>query len=132
MDVIKTIAPGQKGSIRYLQEWGEKLVNVRYRRSVETNEIVTTIEVVMDRRPIAPPGSQIKGYLAARAQEPVAVMIGYQEVDLRQKVKQACARWSKQPSLWIMKRKTAVQLGLVDRVVEGAAEKCSDVDHSFL
>lgn len=68
MDVVRTIAPGKKGSLRFLREWGKQLVNVRYRRDSDANEWVTTIEIIVDRRPIAPPGTQTRGYLAQRDQ----------------------------------------------------------------
>lgn len=44
---------------------------------------------------------------------------------------QSGAKWSRQLGLWVVTRKVAVQMGLVDRIVEGAAEKCIDVDTSM-
>ncbi len=132
MDVIKTIAPGQKGSIKFLKEWGEQLVTVRYRKSPETTQILTTIEIVVDRHPMAEPDTHIRGLLTHNNKQPVALKIYYQEEELRRRGKQAGALWSKQLKLWITKREIAVSLGLLDRVVENAAEACADIDTSLL
>ncbi len=132
MDVTRTIAPGQKGSIRFLKEWGEQLVNVRYRKDIQNNQMLTTIEIVVDKRPIPKPGTQYQGYIAQRNQHPVAIRVNYQEEALRAQIKQAGAVWSKQLKLWITTRNTAITLGIIERIVEGAAERCTDIDTSFL
>jgi len=132
MEVIRTIPPGKKGSIRFLKEWGDQLVTVRYRKNHDLKEILTTIEIVVDRRPIAEPGAQIKGFLANQNQQPVAVKIYYQETELRNRIKEVGALWSNKTKLWVTKRETAVSLGLLERIIKGAIEQCTDVDTSFL
>ena len=132
MDVIRTITPGKKGSIRFLKEWGDQLINVRYRKDIKNNQMLTTIEIVVDKRPIPKLSTQNQGYIAQRNQQPVAIRINYQEEALRAQIKQAGAVWSKQLKLWITTRNNVIKLGLIERIIEGAAERCTDIDTSFL
>lgn len=116
MKVLKTITAGQKGSQKYLQAWGNKLLNVRYREHDDGDTIVTTIEIVVDERPRLRKGSQQRGYLAARAKSIVGINIGDAEFGLRNKVKKWGGQWNNERKLWMLARDKVVALGLVDRV----------------
>lgn len=131
MQVIKTIRPGQKGSKRSMEEWGDRLVCVRYRRSADKTQTLTTIEVIADARKSLPQGQSQVAFLNAQRKEIVAFFVRVEELDVRAKVKQKGARWSPQLKLWLLPRECVVGLGLFDRIVEGAADQCLDVDTSL-
>ncbi len=131
MDVIRTIRPGKPGSARFLQHWGDRLVAVRYRKDAATHKLYTTIEIIVDEREQAPEGVSLTHQHAARRNEIVAVPIGYDELELRSQVKQQGARWSREKRVWLMRYDVAVVLGVQNRVIEGLAEQCTDVDISF-
>jgi hypothetical protein len=80
---------------------------VRYRFDPAGTERLTTVELVVDRAPAAPP---MGGH--------VFVRIGYDKSELRQRVKAAGAIWHKDAKLWQMTAKAARACGLQRRVVK--------------
>ncbi len=132
MDVIKTLAPGKPGTKRFVREWGDSLVAVRYRRNQRTSETLTTIEIIVDRRDYQGQSFNQAATLSLRKQQIVAIFIDYSEVQQRQKAKQLGARWSAQLKLWLLKYDDVVSLGFGNRIVHGAAEKCTDIDTSLM
>jgi hypothetical protein len=116
MKVLKTISAGQQGSQKYLQVWGDKLLNVRYREDNTGEIVITTVEIVVDERPKPRQGCQQRGYLAARAKSYVAIKIGFDEASLRVKVKQSGGQWNNDRELWILSREKVMALGLKERI----------------
>lgn len=132
MKVTKTIRNNQSGAKRFKRQWGDNLIAVRYRYDSVHNELVTTIEIEVDRRPAPQKGICQRAYLTAKRSEIVALAIGFHENELRHRVKQAGAKWSKVGKLWLISRNTAISLGFKDRIVEGGTDKCLDVDISLV
>lgn len=130
MQVLKTIQPKSPGAQRFLREWGDKLVAVRY-RDAGANTTLTTIEIVVDQRTRSP-GASTNRPLRHYREQIVALQVDYEETKLRENLKQRGARWSRQLKLWLLKRDAVIGIGLQDRIVEGAAEQCLDVDTSLL
>jgi len=131
MKVRKTITAGQQGSQKYLRIWGKQLLNVRYRENIEAKTILTTIEIIVDERPLPPPGVQQRGFLAAREKNVVGVKINFDETDLRQKVKDHGGQWSTKNKLWFMSRQQAIALGLKDRIAKVIPSDCPEIDIPF-
>lgn len=52
MEVHKTLNPGQPGTRRFLNRYGERLVAVRYRKDLLKQKSFTTIELIVDQRPL--------------------------------------------------------------------------------
>ena len=117
MKVLKTIIAGKKGSQKYLRQWGDQLLNVRYREGQDGKTIITSIEIIVDERPKPLKGRQQRGYLAARAKSIVGIKIDFNEVDLRNQIKQSGGRWDKDRKLWLLARDKVVALGLKKRIV---------------
>ncbi len=132
MDVVRTIAPGKRGSIRFLKEWGDQLVNVRYRKDLENKQMLTTIEIVVAKRPILTPQKSPNNFYQNCFQEFVAIKIYYKEIDYRTRVKQAGGVWSQQMKMWVIKKEIVERLGLLERIVEGGIDMCTDVDTSLI
>ena len=128
MDVVKTIRPGQAGSHRFLDEWGDRLVAVRYRKAGNPNRIYTTIEVIVDERQASTPVLSTRAFNMTGRNRAVAIRVHYEENELRQKIKAAGAKWSPQLKLWLLRYTDAVKMGLRDRIVDGEAERCLDID----
>ena len=131
MKVIRTLRPGGHGTRKFVREWGEKLIAVRYRELPARQKTLTTIEIVVDERD-AMPGFSQHAYNAEKETKIVALRIGYEELRLRKEIRRRGAVWSPQLKLWLLRYKTVVAMGLKDRVVEGAAEKCTDIDISLV
>ena len=126
MEVIRTIKPGMPGSRRFQKHWGENLVAVRYRR--EANKLYTTIEIVVDEREQSRPNISLNAVHTFKRRQLVAVPIAFGEGVLRAAAKQNHAKWSAVKKVWVMPYTTAVALGIQNRVIEGLAERCTDVE----
>jgi len=83
MKVIKTIRNGQHGSQRFVKEWGENLIYVRYRLNEAKKNMITTIEIVVDERKITDKNRRFTRYNAVRNRAEVLVKINYSENELR-------------------------------------------------
>jgi len=115
-----TLRPGQKGTKRLAKKYGERLVCVRYRYDQATGRRYTTVELIEE---------EIERHQAATIdskqdspgnQERLGVRIGYEETELRDKVKAAGGIWRPRYKLWELPYQDVVALGLESRVV-GAA-----------
>lgn len=122
--------PSERGAKRFLERYGERLCTVRYRASDCGTKIYTTVEVIVDTRPRAGEGICPNNTNAARQAQPVALKIGYEEVEQRRAIKHAGGKWSRQIQAWITRRDEAIKLGLAHRIEEGLIELCTDIDWS--
>jgi hypothetical protein len=90
---------------RYQRQFGDALVCVRYRINPETARRYTTVEIVMDEK-------QLPGFPALGGTTDgtlVALAITHGETELRQRVKQAGARWDQNRKAWIVPYRFARQ-----------------------
>jgi hypothetical protein len=131
-----TRRPGQKGTRKHLEQFGDRLLFVRYRYNPETNTRLTTVEVIVDERPAHPASAQ-KAQVPASAlqatpvllsgpepKRPVApapvlaaVRIEAREQALRNKVKAAGGYWDSRRGLWLLRADRVRPLGLESRLV---------------
>jgi len=132
MHITKTIKAGAKGSRRFLEQWGHQLVAVRYRKDERQQRTLTTIELIVDERPLINASFNQQGFLAQRNGEAVAVQIDFDELKLRVAVKAAGARWSQCGRLWVMRYGDAIKLGLGSRIVTDGIDRCTDIDPSIV
>jgi hypothetical protein len=105
------LRPGQKGTKKLVERFGDRLVCVRYRYDPEKRRRVTTVELVVAEVPWEP------RHPALEARPQVAVRIGFQEPELRQRIKEAGGRWNPESRLWSLPGAKAKALGLERRVV---------------
>ena len=83
MRVRSKLKPGQPGTRKLVQQFGERLVCVRYRYDALKRRRYTTAEIIVDESDWDPMPS------ATARRERVAVRIDVHEVKLREKVKAA-------------------------------------------
>ncbi len=116
MQVIKTMPPGAPGTRKYTEEWHEQLVAVRYRQDDIQRRILTTIEIIVDQRPLrkAFPAHNPK---LSREMQVVNIQIDYREKDLRTKVKAAGGRWLPHLGAWALPYREVKMLGLLGRIM---------------
>ncbi len=108
MEVRRTLQPGEMGTKQYLNQYGDKLVCVRYRVDKNKQKRFTTIELIIDEKPFI---NQKKVVL-------VWIKISYNETDLREKVKAAGAKWLVEEKLWEMTYDLMKKMKLKDRVIK--------------
>ena len=108
MDVKKTLYPGDMGTKRLLKKYGEQLICVRYRIDKLSKERLTTVELIVDKKP----------YLNLSPSIRVWVKIKFNEAALREQVKAHNAKWLNDEKVWEMKYETAKKLRLKKRIVK--------------
>jgi hypothetical protein len=111
--VAKRIAPTQPGAIRLAEQYGEKLVCVRYRHDPTGRYRYTTIELVVDKTLVKPrPNRQRQTTLQI-----VAIRLANEESDLHRLVRAHGGVWDGKARLWYLAHAAAKALGLLNRVV---------------
>ncbi len=101
--VLKKLGPGAPGARRLTERFGPALVCVRYREDAAGGRRLTTVELIVDQRPL-PGGEQW-------------VKIDYDETELRARVKEAGGQWDARRKLWRLPKAVVRRLKLAARVV---------------
>lgn len=143
--------PGQHGTKTYMEQYGDKLVCVRYRYDQATKRRYKTIEIVVEEAPWEPKGqvqedrpphipqrstvetsggepsrpvqpSEPVGFATLKSGVPVGIKVAFEEVDLAQRLQDAGAIWVERLAVWQVAYAQAVALGLTDRIVGTIAE----------
>ena len=116
LEARATRRPGEKGTKRLLERYGERLLFVRYRYNAETRNMLTTVELVVDERP-ARPRNKPNPPVSPPAGDQVGIRIAARERWLRDKVRAAGGYWDPRCALWILHADVAARLRLSSRVV---------------
>jgi len=104
------LKPGQPGMLKLAQQYGDRLVCVRYRYDVLRRRRFTTAEIIVDEAGWDP----LPSATARRGRK--AVRIAVHEVKLRAKVKAAGGRWDPEQRAWRLPMEQVLQLGLQGRL----------------
>ena len=116
MDIKATLKPGQKGTKRLVEKYGERLLRVRYRYDAASGKRLTTVELIEQQGEwaAATPAVQKESPPPSRR---LGVRVDYSESHLREQVKARGAIWRPRQKLWEMRYDDIVALGLESRVV---------------
>lgn len=112
METRLTRRPGQAGTRKFVERYGERLVRVRYLYDLDKGCSHKTIELIVETVPWQPGMRRARW----RDEEMIAVRIGYEEADLRERAKPLGAIWRPQQKLWEMRWLDAKRLGIAGRV----------------
>ena len=112
MDVKTTLAPGQKGTKKLVQEYGDQLVCVRYRYDKLRNKRLKTVELIVDEQDWTPG-------INFSSDKRVLLKIGFAEKELRELVKNHGGFWDPEKKGWILSFHKVLQLGLEKRIDDG-------------
>ena len=112
MRVLLHLKPGQRGTKKLWEQYGDRLVCVRYRYDVETKKRYKTVELIIEARDWEPPPPRRK------ATTRVKVRVNISERELRQHVKRAGGKWNPQQQVWELRYDQVVALGIEGRIVE--------------
>ncbi len=85
MKAYAHLKPGQDGTKRLVEQYGDRLLCVRYRFDETRGMKVKTVELIVDERPLTRP--------RFRDDELVPVRVGYGEAALREQLRGLRARW---------------------------------------
>ncbi len=100
--VLKKLSPTAAGAKRLATRYGPSLVCVRYREDSAGGRRLTTVELIVDERPLPPP---------------LALRVAYEEAELRSQVKAAGGTWDGKRKLWLLPRAAVRKLKLEHRIV---------------
>jgi hypothetical protein len=111
LEARSTRRPGDKGTKRWLAQYGDRLLFVRYRHDTDTREMLTTVELIVDRRPAphagaaspqpAPLASAVETSLAPPSAL-TGLRIAARERWLHAKVRSAGGYWDRKRALWVV------------------------------
>lgn len=107
-----TLTPGQKGTRKLMQMYGNELLCVRYRYDEARQKRVTTVELVVSEAPWQPPESK------PAPTSLVKVRIAYDEKALQQQVREAGGEWNRAERVWEVPAEWIEPLSLERRVVK--------------
>ena len=109
--VRKTMRPGERGTGRFVRDWGDRLVCVRYRFDAKGRIRYTTVEIVTSElRPWSPPRRPTPGAL-------VYLRIDPNDWKAIQRLRDARAWWDRERLLWRTRYDVAERLRLRSRIV---------------
>jgi hypothetical protein len=107
LKVLKKLAPHQSGARKLAHQYGEALVCVRHRTDASGRFRYTTVELLVH-----------KTVVQARSERIVSLKINLNEPRLRSVVCAAGGRWDEASESWLLPRRVAGVLNLLDRVVQ--------------
>ena len=122
MEIRTVRRPGDKGTQRLMQEYGERLVCIRYRYDPARKKRFKTVELIVGEYDWQPPephpqedrpsGLSPKRYYTRR----VGIRISHLETDLRKRIMAAGGMWDPSERMWFLPEEEVRKLGLVQRV----------------
>lgn len=90
------LKPGQNGTKKYVNQYGDALVCVRYRYDAQKRKQYKTVEIVVSESDWDPPPAKYPDSTL------VGLKIGVQETTLQTQVKAVGGRWDRDRKLWIV------------------------------
>src|SRR5687767_7628694 len=106
MRTSTTVRLGHRGAKKFLAQYGDRLVCVRYRSDEQKRKRLKTVELIVEEWPWTPRPRR-------RADESVVlVKVVFSERTLRQQVKEAGGVWNPNKQAWELRYGRAIALGL--------------------
>ena len=106
-----TLQPNQDGAKQLHEQYGDRLVCVRYRYDETKKQRWKTVELIIEKSEWEPP-------LPRRQEDTiVALQVAAQEREVRQQVKAAGGKWNPKEVVWELPYGQVVALGLTARIV---------------
>ena len=115
------LKPGQKGTKRLTEKYGDALVCVRFRYDAELRQRLKTVELIVEKTDWTPPS------LKYAVESLVPLRIEGYEKDLWAKAKAAGGRWNPEKQLWFIQYGKIVGTQLEKHILGSFANR--DVVH---
>jgi len=87
------LKPGQKGTKRLVETYGDSLLCVRYRYDENRGVRLKTVEIIVEEK-------AWKSSFRYRDEDIVKIIVAFTEKSLRETLKAAGGRWDPQEKLW--------------------------------
>jgi hypothetical protein len=106
--------PGQNGTKKLLDRYGDRLVRVRYLYDRANGRRLKTVELIIESVPWAP-----RPRTPRRTDDDiVAVRIAWGETELRERAKRLGGVWRPAQKVWELSWRDAKRLGIANRVAQ--------------
>ena len=102
----KRLSPGQDGAKRFALRYGDQLVCVRHRLDPSGSIRFTTVELLIEQTPVVRAGDRL-----------VALRLKPSDKSTRSLLMACGGQWDGHAKHWLVARKVAKDLGLLDQVV---------------
>jgi len=96
MKIRARMSPGQKGTKRLVEKYGDALVCVRYRYDYQKRKQYKTVEIIVSESDWTPPPAKFADSTL------VALKIGVKETSMQSQVKAVGGRWDMEKKVWIV------------------------------
>lgn len=103
------LKPGQKGTRRLVEQYGESLLCVRYRYDVKRGVRLKTVEIIVEEKPDLSP--------RYKEGDIVPISVSFEEIELREQLRALHARWDSQQKLWFVPYRLIQGTPLEKRIV---------------
>ena len=111
MKTIKKMNPGQKGTKKLVEKYGDRLVCVRYRNYPENKRKIKTIELIIDESPLQANSNTIP------MNKKMHLSVEYVEVHIGTLIRSSGGNWNRKEKVWELPYSKVLALGLEDRIV---------------
>ena len=89
------LKPGQKGTKRLVEKYGESLLCVRYRYDETRGVRLKTVEIIVEEKPWQPPFCFKDGDI-------VPITVAFDETELRARLQKMRAKWDPNLKIWLV------------------------------
>ena len=117
METRLKLIPGQRGTKKLVQVYGDQLICVRYRYDEARKRRYKTVELIVDEIPWIAKKKSSKQAGSYKEERIVAVQVDYAEKHIRTIVKNAGGKWNSEDKVWSLSYRKAVEIGLEKRIV---------------
>nr|WP_044200520.1 hypothetical protein [Oscillochloris trichoides] len=101
--------PGQPGTKELVEQYGERLICVRYRYDERSKQRHKTIELIIESTAWEPP---------MNPESIVSLHIGTHEREIQNSVRNAGGIWKYKQQVWQLRYDHVLELGLTDRIID--------------
>ena len=111
MNVVKKMNPGAKGTIKLVQQYGDRLVCVRYRYDYTNKRKMKTVELIIEEAPLSSSTSRTP------MNKIMKLVVEWGEINVARLIRSAGGRWNRQEKVWELPYRQVLMLGLEERIV---------------
>ncbi|MDD5231024.1 MAG: hypothetical protein PHC43_06805 [Candidatus Marinimicrobia bacterium] len=111
MNSQRKLKPGQRGTHKLVDEYGDRLLGVRYIYDEKNHLRLKTAEIIIEKK------SWQKNPKRIPKNKIIGVRVEYGEVQLGRLVKSAGGRWNRAKKYWELPYGEALALGLDKRII---------------
>lgn len=112
MNSGRKLFPGEPGTKKLVERYGESLFCVRYRYDSKGKRRLKTVELIVEETPWQPAVDKISMAQIMR------LWLPYDELELQRQVEAANGKWNAQQKVWELPYREVLELGLADYLVE--------------